>query len=182
MRRRSPVLTAVLIVLGTALIGSAVLYPLIFYAFDPQAQEISQIENTLKVAIPRESSVTEYSDSTGWFGDGEVDLEVALPADADKEEMGITDQNGWLPLPIPEDLALLIYGGNGANAIHYGGIGDDWIKKTKDVSIGYYFFLNRNEQDIRSKTSPLQNQYSHDFIFALYDPIKHIFYFYKYDS
>ncbi|QAT49431.1 hypothetical protein EQM14_06390 [Caproiciproducens sp. NJN-50] len=182
MRRRKPVLRAVLIGLGTALAGLTILYLLIFRVFDPQTQEISQVEKNLKIAVPRNSSVIEYSDSTGWFGDGEVDIEVALPLDSDEKEMGVTGQNAWHPLPMPKDLTMLIYGGDEGTTIQYGGLGNDWIKKTKSVQTGAYFFLDRNETDLREKISPLQNRYSQDFTFALYDSSAKIIYFYKYDS
>lgn len=173
MRRRHPVLTAV-----TAFIGLTVFY----FLFDPETKELSQVEKDLKIAVPHNSSVTESSDSTGWFGDGEIDIEIALPADADEKKMGITGQNGWHPLPMPKELMLLIYGGNGSNSIHYDGVGDDWIKRTKNVQTGSYFFLDRNEMDLREKIGPLQNRFSQDFTFALYGSGTRTLSYYRYDS
>lgn len=177
MRRRHPVLTAVCIVLITAFIGLTVFY----FLFDPRAKELSQVEKDLKIFLPRSSSVTESSDSTGWFGDGEVDIEIALPADVDEKKMGITGQNGWHPLPMPKELALLIYGGSGG-LIQYDGWGDGWIKKTKSVQTGFYYFLDRNEMDLREKIGPLQNRFSQDFTFALYGSGTRTLYYYQFDS
>jgi hypothetical protein len=177
MVRRHPVWAAVLI--GLLLF---ILLAVIFLGRSPQKSEISAVEKQLRLSVPSGSSVTEYKDTTGWFGDGEVDTEIRFPKNADPEKAGITPGQGvWQSLPMPDDLVLLIYGGLRSDGL-YGGCGDDWIKKTKGVKNGAYFFGDRNEVDLREKISPLQNRYSNNFTFALYDHDMHTLYYFTYDS
>lgn len=174
MLRRHPVRTAVLTASVLFIVPA-----MIFLGRSPQKAEISFVENQLGISL---SSGSELKNTRGWFGDGDVNTEISFPKNANPEKAKIVPGKGaWRSLPMPENLVLLIYGGPRNDGL-YSGCGDDWIKKTKSIKSGIYFFQDRNEYDLREKIGPLQNRYSHNFTFALYDSKTHTLYFYTYDS
>lgn len=162
------------------LIGLVILLGLIlffFWEWCSPAQKLSNIEKDLKISAPGGSSVTDYEDDHGWFGDGETNAEVLFPGNTDKSKIGIVSQNGWQSLPMPEDLSALIYGNES-----YGGCGNGRIRKTKNIKSGLYFYRDRVSADNSDRTRPPPDRFSHNFTFALYDAGKHILYYYTYDS
>lgn len=110
-------------------------------------------------------------------GDGETNAEIHLPKGTTREKLGIiAGKSGWNSLPMPKDLSILIFGDQ---SYEYG---NAQIRKAKQVKKGFYYYLDRAQEDAGVRNEPLLSRFSYDFTFALYDPEKQILYFYQYDS
>ena len=96
----------------------------------------------LSTDLPRPIA-SQWSDNHGgFFGDGEL-YGTLIFNESNKKALDehLLKNENWHSLPLPEDLGILLYGGE-KNGINYGsGLADGW--DAPEVTKGYYYFFDR---------------------------------------
>ena len=164
MAKRHPVLLAVGLIFF-------ILLAAFFLSYNPLQKKTATVEKELRITIPFSASMTEYHDTRGWFGDGEINAKIKINNDAEKAG-SIPGMENWDSLPMPKDLSILIFGND---MFSYG---NDRIREAQNVKNGLYYFRDRSGQT----ATPLLNRSSYNFTFALYDLNSDTLYFYRSDS
>ena len=109
----------------------------------------------------------------GFLGDGEY----FVKADCSNDSENMLNQiRFWNELPFPEDVQLIMYGGE-KNGITYAYNLADKVGIPK-IKNGVYLFDDRHIQSDKV----FLNRSSYNFTVALYDKDSDIFYYYEYDS
>lgn len=127
----------------------------------------------------RDFSVIEEFDTHGGFhGDGSYYL--ILDCSENKQD-ALENASGWKPLPLSENLALIMYGGC-KDGMWYG------YNLAKEANIpaienGYYIFKDRHSDSRNSADdSELFNRHSFNFSIAIYDLDTDIMYYFEFDT
>lgn len=127
----------------------------------------------------RDFSVMDELDTHGGFhGDGSYRL--ILDCSGNRQE-ALEIVRGWKPLPLSENLALILYGGF-KDGMWYG------YNLAKEANIptienGYYIFKDRHSDSIdRTDDSELFDRTSFNFSIAIYDSDTDIMYYFEFDT
>lgn len=123
--------------------------------------------------------VLEEQDTHGGFhGDGSCHLILDCSQNADKARAIVEN---WSALPLPENLQLVMYGGekDGVNYGFYFAQSAHW----PTIENGVYKFVDRHsEAKDRSDASGLLDRYSFNFSIAVYDLDSDILYYFEMDT
>ncbi len=124
-------------------------------------------------------TVVEESDTHGGFlGDGSYFL--ILDCAANKEQAS-EDLEGWKPLPLSENLNLILYGGE-RDGVNYS---YDLAEQAgfPKIENGYYYFEDRQDGSLdKSDDSQLFDRGSFNFSVALYDSDTDRMYYLSFDT
>lgn len=141
-----------------------------------------EISHALGIDISN-GTVETYNDSHGGFhGDGTSYASIRFPDDSIAKKL--SESNAWKPLPLSENLSVLIYG-NTTKSGHTGSYLTD--KDGKDtfpeVKNGYYYFIDRHDQSTDSyDDTNILDRYSFNFTIAIYDTDTDTLYFAELDT
>lgn len=127
----------------------------------------------------RDFSVMEELDTHGGFhGDGSYRL--ILDCSGNKQE-ALEIVSGWTPLPLSENLALILYGGF-KDGMWYGyHLAEE--ANIPPIKNGYYIFMDRHSDSVdRADDSELFDRTSFNFSFAIYDSDTDIMYYFEFDT
>ena len=109
----------------------------------------------------------------GFLGDGEY----FVKADCSNDSKNMLNQiSFWNELPLPEDIQLIMYGGE-KDGINYQYKFADKVG-IPEIKNGVYLFVDRHIQSDKS----FLNRSSYNFTVVLYDKDFDTFYYYEYDS
>ena len=125
-------------------------------------------------------TVIEEKDTHGGFlGDGTYYLILDC---SERKEQATELIKDWKPLPLTENLQLIMYGGE-KNGISYDGYNLSEQAKMPEVENGYYCFYDRhpNAKDPHND-SDLLKRASFNFSLAVYDTDSDIMYYFEYDT
>lgn len=120
--------------------------------------------------------VSEEDTHEGFLGDGSTYLILDCSAKAEKA-LDIVSE--WNPMPLSENLDLIMYGGS-RDGVYYGyELAEEahWPK----IEHGYYRFVNE-QSDNPSDDSDLFDRHSFNFEIAAYDTDTNLFYFFRFDT
>ncbi|MBQ6293943.1 MAG: hypothetical protein IJK77_08835 [Lachnospiraceae bacterium] len=120
--------------------------------------------------------VAEEDTHGGFLGDGSYYLILDCSANAEKA-LDIVKE--WNPMPLSENLDLIMYGGERDNVIYGYELAEEahWPK----IEHGYYKFKDEQSDD-PADDSGLFDRYSYNFEIAVYDTDTDFFYFFKFDT
>ena len=122
--------------------------------------------------------VAEEDTHGGFHGDGSYYLILDCSNNIETASENI---NGWKPLPLSENLELIMYGGQ-KDGVYYGyGLSEE--AHMPKIINGYYFFQDRHAKSVDpSDDSSLFDQFSFNFTLAVYDCDTNRFYYFKFDT
>ena len=124
------------------------------------------------------SVVEEFDDHGGFLGDGSYRLILDCSG---KKEKALRIIKKWKPLPMTENLNLMMYGGERGGTTY----GFELAKEAHMPKIenGYYIFEDRHSESKNSSDdSELFERYSYNFSIAVYDCDTDKMYYFKYDT
>lgn len=129
--------------------------------------------------LPRPVDAQVMDNHGVWFGDGELYGKLTFDqSNGEALEERLAEHDGWEKLPLPENVTLLLYGGE-KDGIHYGSpLADGWGSPT--VTEGYYYFLDRLHD--RKDDALLLNDSAINVTIAIYDSQQAVLYFMTYDT
>ena len=122
--------------------------------------------------------VEEKEDRDSFHGDGYSYLILDCSANAEKARSIVED---WTPLPLSENLELLMYGGEKDGAYYGYDLAEDvnWPR----IEHGVYKFYDRFDGATdRSDDSELFRRFSFNFSIAMYDLDNDMLYYYRLDT
>lgn len=122
--------------------------------------------------------VEEKEDRDSFHGDGYSYLILDCSANAEKARSIIED---WTPLPLSENLELLMYGGEKDGAYYGYDLAEDvnWPR----IEHGVYKFYNRDDHvSDRSDDTEVFRGHSFNISIAMYDLDKDLLYYLRYDT
>lgn len=124
-------------------------------------------------------TIKKDEDTHGYFlGDGDY---IVIADCSPIHDKMLTETSNWNPLPLSENLQLLMYGGNkGGVSYSYDFAVENGIP---EIEHGCYYFINRHD-DAKSRYSDedLFSLYSMNFTLAMYDTDNDMLYYYEHDS
>ncbi|MDE7076928.1 MAG: hypothetical protein K2O62_06365 [Clostridia bacterium] len=127
------------------------------------ASPYSTFKKNTGIAVP-ECGAVSTTDTTGWFGDGELIYTFCLDEDGGRTfENKVTTAKHWQSLPMTETLDRVVYE-------HFGG-------KIPRIENGYYFFYD--EQHKTHADNEVENSNSYDFVIGMYDSENRTVYYYE---
>ena len=139
--------------------------------------DMSYISRQLNADLT-DAKLVRYEDSHGGFlGDGET---VAILDMSRASEKFLDRVEGWNPLPLSENLQLLLYGGR-RDIKSYDGFAFLKEKGIPEVVNGFWYFRNRQE-DIDWRNDDIFDAYSFNFTVAIYNKDTATLYFYEIDT
>ena len=120
--------------------------------------------------------VAEEDTHGGFLGDGSYYLILDCSSNAEKA-CGIVSE--WKPLPLSENLDLIMYGGVRDGKAYQYMLAEEahWPK----IEHGYYKFMDEQSDD-PADDSGLLDRYSFNFELAAYDTDANMFYFFRFDT
>lgn len=150
----------------------------------PKKQPLDDVSEALFVDVT-DGTVLYTEDSHGGFhGDGLEYMQIQFSANDCLTD--IENSPEWQPLPLPEDVAAVLHGGEVEEGGYRVPLNSDAAKEPcmpRKVENGYYYFLDRYAQDYPSEANtPFLARFSWNFTLALYDTDTNILYYVKYDS
>ncbi|MBR3840001.1 MAG: hypothetical protein IKM20_02575 [Erysipelotrichales bacterium] len=122
--------------------------------------------------------IAEEDTHGGFHGDGSYYL--ILDCSEKKEEVEVII-NDWKPLPLSENLQLMMYGGEKDGMYYHSNIAEDahW----PIINNGVYKFIDRHSGVVdQSDDTDLLNRYSYNFSIAVYDLDTNTLYYYELDT
>lgn len=126
---------------------------------------------------PSDFVIIEEEDTHGGFhGDGEYFLTLDCSSDPDRARQIVAD---WTPLPLSNNLELLMYGGQKEYAVYHGWVEERWTKVENGV---YRFYNYHTENTDPSDDSGLFSDSSYNFDIAIYDFDNDTLYYYELDT
>ena len=157
---------------GTA----AILLVCIFVTITSPRYKASKL---LSTDLPRPIT-TQWSDTHGGsFGEGELYGKFLFSASDQKNlDNVLSSSENWHTLPFPEDVNILLYGGEKYGENYQFKLADGWGETT--VTRGYYYFYDRLHHTT-SDTQLLESS-SLDVTIGLYDSERGVLYVMTYDS
>ena len=124
-------------------------------------------------------TVVDEKDTHGGFhGDGSYYLILDC---SEETEQAAELVNDWTPLPLTENLQLIMYGGT-KNGVSYGyNLAEEAHWPT--ISNGVYKFVDRHSEAVdKSDDTNLFNRYSYNFSVAVYDLDTNTLYYFEFDT
>ena len=136
------------------------------------------IYENIGVDISNCNIVTDNDDHAGFVGDGQYIVTIDC---SDNYENALNQVASWNPLPLTENLQLIMYGGkkNGTTYAFY------LAKKNRipEINNGYYSFVDRHRESTNMYSDEeLFNRHSFNFTIALYDKDTNHLYYYEFDT
>lgn len=127
----------------------------------------------------KDFTIEEESNSRGGFhGDGSYYLILDCSGNKEKALENLTD---WKELPLPENLNLIMYGGE-KDGMTYGYYLAEEAKMPV-VENGYYYFCDRHSESTDSSdASELFDRHSFNFSLAVYDSDTDMMYYFEFDN
>lgn len=120
----------------------------------------------------------EADDHGGFLGDGMHYF--IMDCSADKEK-ALENVSGWNELPLSENLALVMYGGEKDGEFYGYNLAEE--AKIPQVENGCYYFCDRHSESTdRSDDSELFSRNSFNFSLAVYDRDTNKFYYFAFDT
>ena len=114
----------------------------------------------------------------GFHGDGTYYLILDCSGNKEKAR-DITKE--WKPLPLSENLSLIMYGGEKGNKIYGFNLAEE--AHFPVINNGVYKFVDRHsESKNRSDDSDLFDRYSFNFSIAIYDLDNDMLYYFEFDT
>lgn len=135
-------------------------------------------EKTVMGFVPDHFTVVEESDSHGgWMGDGLYYLVLDCTENRDE---ALENVSGWKPLPLSENLRLMVYGGE-KDGVRYGYLEKDvHFPQTEE---GWYCFVDRHSESTDSSDDTnLLSRFSFNFSLAVYDAAADRLYYLEFDT
>ena len=124
-------------------------------------------------------TVVDKKDTHGGFhGDGSYYLILDC---SEETEQAAELVNDWTPLPLTENLQLIMYGGT-KNGVSYGyNLAEEAHWPT--INNGVYKFVDRHSEAVdKSDDTNLFNRYSYNFSVAVYDLDTNTLYYFEFDT
>ena len=139
--------------------------------------DISYISRRLNADLTG-GKLIRYDDSHGGCpADGEI---IAVLDMSRASEKFLDRVEGWNPLPLSENLQLLLYGGR-RDIKSYDGFAFLKEKGIPEVVNGFWYFRNRQE-DIDWRNDDIFDAYSFNFTVAIYNKDTATLYYYEIDT
>ncbi|QNO14254.1 hypothetical protein HYG86_05445 [Alkalicella caledoniensis] len=134
-----------------------------------QSSNVMNTKRLLGVNIPRDSTIIIKESSTGFFGDGEYYVEVLLSDKGLEKFINAVNKGGkWLPVPLSEEISVLIYGGKYRGANY--SIGNQSKNIPQDIDNGVYYFRDRfGERNPEMKDTNVVTRGAYNITFAILD-------------
>jgi len=145
---------------------------------DHEAYMAEQIDLT----IPAAENVS-YTDGHGGFlGDGETFGKIEFSAANGTEFVSaIEHSEEWNTMPLPENLSLVMYGGERGGTTYGYDFAEEW-----DIPVienGYWFFDDRHSESSAPRSDmDLLDRASFNFTLAVYDMDTNTLYYYELDT
>jgi hypothetical protein len=140
-----------------------------------------RITKSLGIDIPQDLEIP-YEDTHGALGDGDTFAVVDFNEDTAEDFLiSISENTDWYPLPLSENLSIMLYGGE-KEGVNYS------YSYAEEFNIpaalnGYWFFNNRHAKRISPKDdSNLLELSSANFTLAIFDVDTSTLYYWEYDS
>lgn len=158
----------------------------------------------LGIKLP-DAEQCEYMDTHGGLlGDGDTMAKITFSQkEAAALEAELAGNEKWNELPVTDSLALMLYGGT-ADDVSYRGrlwimdqyLGDGTTEQIQSVSEGYWYFLDKNDEENRygqweEETIKIPDmpeivshayEFTQNYVIAVYDAENGILYVHEYDS
>lgn len=137
-----------------------------------------QISNELGINVRNETVISHEDDHGGWHGDGGLTVVLRLT-----DESTVTQiKESWKPLPLTENLTILIYGKKSENICPRFG-DDSGSSLFPAVENGYYYFIDRHSEAVDpSDDSNVLVRCSYNFTIAVFDADTNILYYTEQDT
>ena len=131
------------------------------------------IKQEINIDISKCNILIDNSDSPSFNGDGEY----FVKADCSNDNENMLNQiRFWNELPLPEDVRLIMYGGEKNGRTYSYDLADK--AGMPEIKNGVYLFDDRHIQSDKD----FLDRASYNFTVALYDKDLDTFYYYEYDS
>ncbi len=133
-----------------------------------------------KIGVDITGCVIEKDEDThgGFLGDGEY---TVIADCSDIQDKMLDKVCGWKPLPLSENLQLLMYGGEKNGGTYSYEFADE--NGIPEITHGFYYFINRHDEaKSRYSDEDLFSLYSMNFTLAMYDTDNDMLYYFEYDS
>lgn len=136
----------------------------------------------IQVTLPDGNILAEVETHGGFHGDGESFLQLALYTEHAAEfEKQLAVAEGWAPLPLPEELQTLLWGGS-FGGVTYGPCTSAEEIQLPQAAAGWYFFLDRRQVASPESLKQLLNAPSHNFTVGIYDKESQTLFLYALDT
>ena len=163
-------LFVLLLSLGTALDGNGIRYP-------SEAQFTRRIREQTGLVLPQGELLESIDTHGGFHGDGEYYAAYRI---SDAAFVATLSQAaGWQPLPLPEELEILIYGKSKA-----GSASGPYLKKASvpRITDGYWYFSDRFDPSAPQRSRPVLTRGAFNFSIVIYDAESGILYYAELDT
>ncbi len=139
-----------------------------------------RISDSIETKIPTDLKA-EYEDSHGGFhGDGDTFAKVRLIGKS-AEKVIIEIKDKWKPLPLSENLNLIMYGGIKDNIEYSYNLAEKF--QIPHIEHGYWYFIDRHSKSAETYyDANLFERNSINFTLALYDADTSILYYLELDT
>lgn len=149
----------------------------------PTAEDYEDyLEEILEIPLPIPSEKSVSDSHGGFLGDGLLSVRYRFtPAEAFNLVSSILSNKNWKPLPLPENLGLLLYGGSKDGISYEYRLAQE--AGFPEISNGYYFFSDANAApNDKHDDAGLFDRYSFNIQCALYDSDTLTLYFLSFDT
>ena len=139
-----------------------------------------QVGNSDYFGFSKKDFIIEEEANThgGFHGDGSYYLILDC---SENKEKALENLNDWKELPLPENLNLIMYGGEKDGMTYGYHLAEE--AKMPVVQNGYYYFCDRHSESTDSSdASELFDRYSFNFSFAVYDSDADRMYYFEFDT
>lgn len=134
-----------------------------------------QISKSLGIKMPDDSIIECVDTHGGFHGDGDTYLKIKLDGKGTEKAI-LKIKNNWRPLPLSENLNLIMYGGVRDDVEYVYNLADKF--KIPHIENGYWLYIDRHSKGIVSHNDrDLFNRSSFNFTLALFDPDENMIYY-----
>ena len=138
----------------------------------------SQISDALEINVRNETVISHEDDHGGWLGDGGLTVVLRITDEATVNQI----KEDWNPLPLTENMTLLIYGKKSENICPKFGDGSG-NTLFPAVENGFYYFIDRHREAVDPfDDTDVLVRLSYNFTIAIFDADTNTLYYTEQDT